>query len=581
MRKFLALSLILISYILGAIVFSPRAYSDELDDLNSKINDLQKQLSESQKATKPLESQLTSIQSQMRDIENRVTTIETDLAVKKKSIDAGYKELEAQQELLNQSIRNLYMRNYAFSPILIFVSNDNASSITKTLVYQKKGADKDKALITNTALRIADLEQKQKELEEEQKKLAAVKQKLDSQRAEVAKVVQGAKDYQATLSKQIAELSAKQQALLAQKLSSLNIPTSAYTTQGGCVDDRNVDPGFSPRFAFFTFGVPNRVGLNQYGAKGRAEAGQSAESILSTYYSADLNKSYDTGINIHVVGTNEYGQSFDTNWNIEDYVKHIYEMPTNWNMEALKAQAVAARSYALATTNNGANTICPSQSCQVVKQEENSDSWKQAVDATRGWVLTSGGSPIRAWFSSTHGGYEFTSSDIGWNGTPWTKRLVDTKSGSASSFDDLFNNAYDKASPWFYCDWGSRASYNKTAWLKSDEVADIANVLMLAKADSSTQKHLSQTDKPNPDGVDTWDAGRVRQELSSRGVTPFNSISNVSVDWDRGSGRTTSITFNGDGGSKSFDGGEFKTYFNLRAPSNINIVGPLYNVERK
>lgn len=104
---------------------------------------------------------------------------------------------------------------------------------------------------------------------------------------------------------------------------------------------------------------------------------------------------------------------------------------------------------------------------------------------------------------------------------------------------------------------------------------------MLAKADSSTQKHLSQTDKPNPDGVDTWDAGRVRQELSSRGVTPFNSISNVSVDWDRGSGRTTSITFNGDGGSKSFDGGEFKTYFNLRAPSNINIVGPLYNVERK
>jgi peptidoglycan hydrolase CwlO-like protein len=404
MRKFLALSLILISYILGAIVFSPRAYSDELDDLNSKINDLQKQLSESQKATKPLESQLTSIQSQMKDIENRVTTIETDLAVKKKSIDAGYKELEAQQELLNQSIRNLYMRNYAFSPILIFVSNDNASSITKTLVYQKKGADKDKALITNTALRIADLEQKQKELEEEQKKLAAVKQKLDSQRAEVAKVVQGAKDYQATLSKQIAELSAKQQALLAQKLSSLNIPTSAYTTQGGCVDDRNVDPGFSPRFAFFTFGVPNRVGLNQYGAKGRAEAGQSAESILSAYYSADLNKSYDTGINIHVVGTNEYGQSFDTNWNIEDYVKHIYEMPTNWNMEALKAQAVAARSYALATTNNGANTICPSQSCQVVKQEENSDSWKQAVDATRGWVLTSGGSPIRAWFSSTRGG---------------------------------------------------------------------------------------------------------------------------------------------------------------------------------
>ncbi len=255
-------------------------------------------------------------------------------------------------------------------------------------------------------------------------------------------------------------------------------------------------------------------------------------------------------------------------------------MPTNWSMEALKAQAVAARSYALAATNNGQNSICSSQSCQEVKTEENDSNWKAAVDATKGWVMTSGGQPIKAWFSSTHGGYEFSSSDIGWSSTPWTKEAKDT-SANVSNFSDLQNNAYDKVSPWFYCDWGARAQYNKTAWLQSGEFSDIVNVLLLAKADSSTQQHLSQIDKPNPDNVDTWDVNRVKQELKNRGITPYENISSAGVDWDTGSGKTTTIHVNGDAGSTSFNGNDFKNFFDLRAPANIQIVGPLYNVEQR
>ena len=67
-------------------------------------------------------------------------------------------------------------------------------------------------------------------------------------------------------------------------------------------------------------------------------------------------------------GENEYGQTFDDNWNIEEYLKHLYEMPSGWPSEALKSQAIAARSYALSYTNNGSGSICPSQQCQVVKR---------------------------------------------------------------------------------------------------------------------------------------------------------------------------------------------------------------------
>jgi peptidoglycan hydrolase-like amidase len=313
--------------------------------------------------------------------------------------------------------------------------------------------------------------------------------------------------------------------------------------------------------------------MSQYGAKGRADAGQSYQDILKAYFNADITTGYDQGINIHVTGTNEYGQSFDNNWNIEEYVKHIYEVPSTWPAEALKAQAVAARSYALAQSNNGTKDLCPSQSCQVVKQELNAQSWIDAVNATAGVVLTSGGSPVQAWFSSTAGGFTLSSSAVWGSDKSWTKTGADTN-GSSGSFADLRANAYDKESPWFYCDWGGRSSYGGTAWLKPEEVADIANVILLARKDSSTKPHLYQPDKANPEGTDTWDAARVRQELGSAALSTVNDIS-VSADF--GSFKTTTVTING----QNFPGDEFKNWFNLRAPANINIVGPLYNVERK
>ena len=43
----------------------------------------------------------------------------------------------------------------------------------------------------------------------------------------------------------------------------------------------------------------------------------------------------------------------------------------------------------------------------------------------RGQVMTKGGSPIKAWFSSTHGGYILASGEIGWSNTDWTKHAND------------------------------------------------------------------------------------------------------------------------------------------------------------
>lgn len=575
MRNLFSLLFFSLLFIFLNLALPQKIMSDEFDDISKQIQDLTNELNASIKATKPLESELSTLKNQISGIKSRLLSIENDIIVKEKNISDGYKNLAKQEKTLAKAVSDYYIKTYYNSPLWILLAAPSMTDVTQILVYQKQAVDQDKAIITNIVISIQSLEEKKKNLENERIKLASFKADLDKQSDKLDKIISGAKVYQSTLSSKIAQLSQQQQQLIAQKLGNLNIPRSAATVAPACVDDRNIDPGFSPRFAFFTYGVPNRTGLNQYGANGRAKAGQSAEQILNAYFTNfEIKKDYDSGIIINVEG---YG-----GYNIEEYVKRIYEMPESWEMEALKAQAIAARSYALAYTNNGSGSICTTEKCQVFKPEPKGGRWEQAVNETRGWVMIQGENPVKAWYSSTHGGFVLATSELrGWQSTSWTKHAVDTPSGSVSSFSDLNSSAYDKDSPWFYCDWGSRDSYNKTAWLKPSELADIVNTILLARADSSTKDHLYQTDKPHPYGGEVWNEDRIKQELRSHSITPFNSVSTVSVIADFSAGKTTSVNISGDTGSTTFDGSEFKDWFNLRAPSNIQIVGPLFNIEQR
>jgi len=547
--------------------FSNLAFGDRLDDINKEINELTAAYNQSKAATAPLEAELNRIRA-------RVAFIEADLIRKKQDIDTSYEKLEEQKELIDQKIVRYYINSYLNTCPMCSLLDSSFEEFIRSLAYQLALIERDKEELIKFALTIADLEQKKANLEAENIKLADAKGKLD-------KIVTEAKAYQAVLSSKIAQLTAKQQQIINQRLTALGIPRSARTSAPACVDDRTKDPGFGPRLAFFTYGVPNRTGLNQYGARGRAEAGQNHDTILRAYYSFDDYQNVDTNINIKVNDGNGIN-SGNIIWSggLEEYVKRIYEVPENWPTETLKAQVIAARSYAIAATNNGTNSICANQHCQVFQTNPKGGGWEQAVNDTSGRVMVQGGQIIKAWYSSTHGGYVFPTSELpGWSATSWTKHATDTTTGNTSGFGDLSANAYDKDSPWFYCDWGSRSQYNKTAWLKQEEVADIVNVILLAQTDSSTKEKLYQVDKPHPYGGEVWNEDRVKSELRNRGITPFNTISSVSVGADFGAGRTTSINVSGDQGSKGFSGSEFKDWFNLRAPANIQIVGPLYNVE--
>ena len=545
----------------------------DLDQCQQKISKCQQEWAMMEKAKAPHVAALQKMEADITSFQNRIKSIEANLVLKASEIARAEQELSGILALATRRIAALYRRTQSYNPLLPFLTSTNVGAVLRAFTYQQVVINEDKKVIAQTAVSIRDLESRKSQLEKERITLSSLKTDLDARAVSVRKLVGEASAYQSKLSGIIASLSAKQQSYLAAKLSGLNLPTSLGAGPLYCTDDRKLDPGFSPAFAFFTYGIPHRVGMNQYGALGRAQAGQNYQDILRAYFKDISFDRKDPHTRIKVKG---YGEM-----DLDTYMLGIYEIPGDWPIEALKAQAVAARSYAYAYTGGGAKEICTTQSCQVYKGGNKGGNWERAVKDTEGQVITHGGNVISAWFSSTDGGYTYTSVDVGWGDRPYTKRTRDAN-GDVSSFADLQAKAYDRSSPCFYAAQGFRSEHGKSAWLKSEEVADIANVIQLVKKDGGTREHLYQPDKSNPAGTDTWNRGRVKQELKSRGVTPFNSVSSVSVSGvDFGIGRTTGITVSGDAGSVTFDGAEFKDFFNLRAPANIQIVGPLYNIERK
>ena len=120
--------------------------------------------------------------------------------------------------------------------------------------------------------------------------------------------------------------------------------------------------------------------------------------------------------------------------NIVDYEDYLYgviaaEMPASWHMEALKAQAVAARSMSIHQINkyikDGYN-VCDTINTQVYKGFTNEyPRTNQAVDETRGMVATYNGRVAETLFYSTSGGYTEDPQYVWGNPIPYLKSIPD------------------------------------------------------------------------------------------------------------------------------------------------------------
>jgi len=117
--------------------------------------------------------------------------------------------------------------------------------------------------------------------------------------------------------------------------------------------------------------------------------------------------------------------------NIEDYLRGVVpaEMPSYWPAEALKAQAVVARNYALQkveATRGSSYNLTNDQYSQVYSgYDAESPATNRAIEDTRGVVMLNRGSLISAFFHSSSGGYTENSEDVWYNSLSYIKHKDD------------------------------------------------------------------------------------------------------------------------------------------------------------
>src|SRR4029077_7555876 len=125
---------------------------------------------------------------------------------------------------------------------------------------------------------------------------------------------------------------------------------------------------------------------------------------------------------------------------LEQYLYGVVpsEMPFTWLPEALKAQAVVARSYALATRRTGAFDLFPDTRSQVyLGMDHEKPSTTAAVNATAGQVVLYQGEVAKTYFFSTSGGRTASAEDVWGKPVPYLVSVPDP---------------YDSISP--HHDWG-------------------------------------------------------------------------------------------------------------------------------
>lgn len=116
---------------------------------------------------------------------------------------------------------------------------------------------------------------------------------------------------------------------------------------------------------------------------------------------------------------------------VESYLRGVVprEMPVSWYMEALKAQAVTARTYALRSLGRHRDEgydLCCGQHCQVYGgADAEFDRTDEAVESTEGRVLTYQGQLAQTFYHATNGGHTEVPENVWSNSLPYLESMPD------------------------------------------------------------------------------------------------------------------------------------------------------------
>lgn len=539
--------------------------------IDEELADIAAQISGIEKSMAPLKSESGSLSTKINNAKMAISNAENQMKILDQRLVDKEADMEIQRILMSERVKIYYINSKKYSPLMIFLSTSESSGLLRQYTLFQAVISQDKNTISNYITDLKNLNLNKEKVIVEKNKIAVIKKDMESRFGFLANELKKAEAYKAVLSQ-------KQQQLISEKTAMFNTSVGDVSSSDDPASRADFNPGFSPAFAAFSFGAPHRKGMSQYGAYGRAKSGQGFETILKAYYGDIKVEKMDSPGSIKTsIGTLPFE---------DNYLVGIAEMPASWGdnggYEALKAQAIAARTYAINSTNNLSGTICVTEACQVYsKSRLNSPGrWKQAVADTKGMVVKSNktGKVFSTMYASTSGGAIMSYSSANHS----TPQIWDTKCGNQGCWP---NEAYEKiaGSSWYYKGWyksRSNQAYGRSSpWLNQEEFADIVNAI-LYNSKTNDSSHLSQISNCiGSCDSNAWSRDELKRQLNDKGGA-ISVINKISVDYSTG-GYTKTVRLSTDKGDFSFDGTMFKDIFTLRAPGAITAKSSLFNIEKK
>jgi len=584
MKRLLPLLLIVL------LTFPIVSWADELEDTTNALNQKQKELQQAKEALDQAKQKESELADGLSPLQATLNTAIAQVKVKEAEVAKILAELNQEEALLDNQktqrdirIRALYKRlsSEKANQVVNLLDANNLVSFAKVAEYQSQALAEEERLILELDQKVDTIDQRRAELQAELDKLAEerrlAQQKVDNLQYQInlARNQQYSANSQiANLNKDIQGLTQKQQQILAAKAAANNVGGSLGDSAPTSYDPA---PPSSPdqKYAFASYGVPHRVGMSQYGAYGRAQAGQNYKQILNAYFhnvTIGTHGSVPSTINVHTYG----------NMSLEDrYLVGIHEMPRSWSMEALKAQAVASRSYAVANLDRIANTP-PNQLAQVYHPDDPAHGnhwdqrWYQAIQETRGIIVIQNNAAVSAYFSSTAGGITQQSGQVWLNNLPFLKVAEDCNGNWP-------NNCYDSISPWFHKPWGDRTGKTETStgnncqscnpWLTKAEMVDLFNIALLH------QQHNGSFNNVGVDVAPVGSGGSSHEAIRSKVNGPVTGFSTINVYQNKSIGQTGTVQLVGTNrGIVNIPAASVFAAVNVRAPGSIYLNSKLFDV---
>ena len=590
-------------------------HSQSISDLEREVEEKNKQINEKKGTLSEIEKRIAEIRGSNNSLAEKISLMSAELdkvqeGIKKaeeesesklREIEQKQKDLEEKKEFIDEISHELYIETRNSTPAFFLLGEGwdkfmrgffIKTSAISSLRHEIEEISGDFLSLADAR---AELEKEKEDLDIQKKDLDSSFALLDEERAKLQAELREQNARKNAVKAQIGglakEISETQQKLLYIKgggnLSGTNIPSSNAERTAQLSYFMETAP--KGTFGIFSFGAStHRNGMSQWGAWERAQNGQTYQQILEFYYKANNGVIGETNF----VNTGSYGREAITSTiqvvgyseriDLEAYVLGVREIDPLFNkntaqdMNNLKAQAIASRTYAVNYTNNGRKAICATQACQVYNPSNAySGAWAQAVAETRGMTLKNSetGNIFSTQFSAVTGGYI---NGVGYDlntslGGGWAEKAWEGLAGVS----------------WFHKIWFQQnkvaCSTHPNPWMTGEELADILNAYkyyQATKTEARLDSRFTSIDTKACFGDSvipySWNDlanfvdNPIAKVLSAEAINNNGWTTGLNFTVQLRSGAITTYSIIGSTSPNS-NTAVFRDVFNLRAPGYLSI----------